>query len=121
MTNAYIARQAQKEVPVWDLVDATSNFVIGYMTSFPGEGPTATVRLHKGAEGVTVQAGSLHTCLYLAREAYEGLYDANECGAEDYEFIEDEDGEIAAMKNAEYEAEKFSPRYGYNDEEPFFN
>ena len=107
MTNAYTATRIQEGVPAWDLKDARSDFVIGYMTDFPGEGPVATVRLSKGDDGTTVKATTLHTCLFLAREAYEGLYDAYELS---HDYIEDEDGEMARMRYEENKANDWASR-----------
>ena len=96
MTNAYTATRSAAGVPTWDLKDNRSDYVIGFMTNFPGEGPMATVRLHHGDDGVTVSGKTLHSCLYQAREAYEALYD--------------EDGQMAYIKMLERQGEEFSGR-----------
>ena len=116
MTNAYTAIRSAEGVPTWDLKDSRSDYVIGFMTNFPGEGPIATVRLHHGDDGVTVSGKTLHSCLYQAREAYEALYDEYECGEE---HIEDEDGEIAYIKMLERRGEEFSGRDDM--QEPIWN
>ena len=113
MTNVYTAIRTNEGVPAWDLKDNRSDFVIGFMTDFPGEGPTATVRLNQGENGVTVKSKSLHTCLLRAREAYEELYDEYE--TRQLVHIEDEDGSIAYGKMLERQAEDHAMRYEFDE------
>tara|TARA_R110000822_G_scaffold7577_2_gene31090 strand:- start:115 stop:450 length:336 start_codon:yes stop_codon:yes gene_type:complete len=107
---SYIAKRSAPGVPTWDL--EFDGATIGFMTSFPGEGPMATVRLYHGQDGTTVSAATLHKCLWLARAAYEDLrYDeeANE------EYIEDEDGNLARMKYEENLNEVWASRSDMQD------
>tara|TARA_R110000765_G_scaffold155731_1_gene258608 strand:- start:417 stop:788 length:372 start_codon:yes stop_codon:yes gene_type:complete len=102
------ATRTDANVPIWDLKDLRTGCSIGLMTNFPGEGPTSTVRLSRGDEGVTVKASALHICLFLARENYEKLYDDLEFAHD--EIIEDEDGCLAHAKQAENEAQAWADR-----------
>ena len=113
MTNVYTATCTNEGVPAWDIRDSLSDFVIGFMTDFPGEGPMATVRLSQGEEGVTVKAKSRHACLLLAGETYAELRYVNEAqerNADHQEYIEDEDGELAYMRHVERKSEEWAMR-----------
>tara|TARA_R110000803_G_scaffold85084_1_gene151366 strand:+ start:118 stop:489 length:372 start_codon:yes stop_codon:yes gene_type:complete len=120
MDTKLFAKQATKEVPVWDLYERSTvsdglPYLIGHLTSFPGEGPMATVRLQKGdSNSLTVKAGSLHTCLYLAREAYVQLVVDRDYW-ESQEHIEDEDGSRAYGEMLERQAEAHAMRYEFDE------
>ncbi len=102
----FVAKRSAPNTPTWDLY--YDDTLAGFMSSFPGEGPMATVRLYQGSvDATSVEATTLHKCLWLARAAYEDLRYENEAQEE---YIEDEDGELAAMRHAENEAEYYSMR-----------
>ena len=102
----FVAKRSAPNTPTWDLY--YDDTLVGFMSSFPGEGPMATVRLYQGSvDATSVEATTLHKCLWLARAAYEDLRYENEAQEE---HIEDEDGEIAAMRHAENKAEEWAMR-----------
>ena len=106
MTN-FVAKQIQKGVPIWDLLADGAD--IGSLTSFPGEGPMATVKFH--GRKATYSAGSIHAVLGAAKEGY---FDLIEEVCND-EFIEDEDGEMARWRHEENLADDWASR---EDDEP---
>lgn len=103
-----IAKQVQDGVPIYDLLDA--GLEVGSMTSFPGEGPTATVRTCNGPQ--TVSAITLHECLVAANGIFR---DAKEFEQQVDEYIEDEDGELARMRYEENKAQEWA------DQDPYYH
>lgn len=99
--------QVNAMVPVWNILFEGED--IGCVTCFPGEGPMATVRLD--GETRTVKGATVALCQEAAANAFWDLHNDP-----DYDYIEDEDGDIAFARMLERRAE--GP-FGYYDEEPW--
>jgi RPA family protein len=98
------AKQDNIEVPVYDLIAKRSGEVVGLITNFPGEGVVFTLR----AEGVTTtdySARTIHAALDAARTQYDEILKGHHWLQQVEDHIEDEDGELAAMRAAEDKAE----------------
>ena len=106
-----IARKVTSGVPIWDLFEVvgSSEVDIGLLTDFPGEGPTATVRV-VGLDPVTVACSTLNATLESARYAYERLMSEADAAEGDAAYGEiDEDRAYAEMleRRAEMGSEAF--------------
>ena len=111
-------KQVKDGVPIWDIFDTDDNDV-GCMTNFPGEGLMATVHLVGQPEypkATVLNRASIHETYMAATHAYNELladvadpsrWDFTE---QDTDHIEDEDGSIAAMRQAELRAERSAER-----------
>ena len=107
------AKQENIEVPAYDLMHKGA--VVGLITDFPREGVVFTLRY----EGLTVTHYTPRTvaeALEMARRDWaEFEAGTHFCQEPEPEFIEDEDGELAAMRAAEDAAERWAmsdPAYG---------
>lgn len=111
-----IAKQENIEVPVYDLM--VKGVAVGIMTNLPMEGgPRYTIR-HEGAQ-VTggYSARTIAEALAQARDDWAELEAGTHyCQQPEPDYIEDEDGEEAAMRAAENRAELWAmsdPAYGF--------
>jgi len=102
MEKAYKAVRVAAGVPIWSLFEIVidngklTEKEIGSLTSFPNEGPMATVS--KDGEDITVSGVDLKDCLTKAKEAYEF----------DHHYDEDEDSWVAYARMKEDQAEKWA-------------
>lgn len=74
----YTKKRVQKEVPIWHIYYGGRE--IGYMTKFPLDGPTCTVRIEAArpngdqvALERTVEASTVNMCFERAKEAHESM------------------------------------------------
>lgn len=109
------AEQVQRNVPIFNILAEGED--VGTITNFPGEGVVYTLRV-LDVQTTNYTCKTIHGALEHAREAYlqilAGKHDAQQYVEEDY--IEDEDGELARMRHAEDEAERWAmsdPAWGY--------
>jgi len=109
------AKQATAFVPIFDITAEGED--VGTITNLPNEGVVWTLRV-LDVTCTTYTATTVHGALEEARAAYlEILAGTHWLQAPEQEYdedhIEDEDGEIARMRQLEYEAEL------YYEQEPF--
>ena len=102
------AKQDAPNVPAYTIEE--NGEMVGTITDFPGEGVAYTVRA-LGLEFTSYEFKTIAAALEDARKQYAALLDGTSICYEEgpeWEDIEDEDGEIAAMRAAENAAERWA-------------